>query len=189
MFTITKIVNPRTGRAIDIGGPTYEKLTSKEIDMGIKLWRQRERQTEEKKKNDQIINPRSGRPIRINGPVYKKLTRQEKEEGVKLWNERDKKEMRNSEEKGECPICTIEKTVCVTNCCRQHMCKDCYISSISHDCPFCRGKDPIYLSAIENGEKIRKTAVLRMNAHVINAHVINDNEFENLYRMITFGYI
>ena len=36
-----KIINPKTGRPIAVGGPIYNKLTTKERADGLRLWKQK----------------------------------------------------------------------------------------------------------------------------------------------------
>nr|QBK85399.1 MAG: hypothetical protein LCIVAC01_02080 [Iridovirus LCIVAC01] len=53
-----QIINPKTGRCIKIGGPTWKKLQKSKVTC---------------KTGKQIINPKTGRCIKIGGPTWKKL--------------------------------------------------------------------------------------------------------------------
>lgn len=94
-----------------------------------------------------IINPRTSRKIQIGNTIWKKLTEEEKYKGVQLWNEK------NEIKTGECVICTELTIVLNTKCCRQILCKDCYIKTRTFTCPFCRQPEPIKLTDKEIIEK------------------------------------
>lgn len=87
------LINPRTGKAIERNGPTFNIWKKRCKDMGLRTkplvtkeltWRK----YKEWKKNP-CINPETGRKIKKNGPTWKRMVKQSKtiKKEIKLFGE------------------------------------------------------------------------------------------------------
>jgi len=123
-----------------------------------------------------VINPRTNRKIQKGKKVWNSLTKEEQRRAVPYTKSDTRKsdtrktdtrktDTRKSDTRktceetntvmGDCNICLEKVKVLesITSCCKQVLCKSCYIKSASYLCPYCRHSNPYTLNKIDMNKK------------------------------------